>query len=135
MRLATDRVSHHDRGEVLTVAATGTFQIKCLIPLLPLFRRNYPDIKLRIRKLSSIAVNQRFDYDIAVQYGKGDSEGRAEQVCREEVFPVCSPTLMQGKDKLRSPEDLRRHTIIRVVSPVSCGTNGHAGSRRQDIPM
>jgi LysR family glycine cleavage system transcriptional activator len=118
VRLATDRVSHHDRGEVLTVAATGTFQIKCLIPLLPRFQRKYPDIKLRIRKLSSIAVNQRFDYDVAVQYGKGGLEGRAEQVCREEVFPVCSPALMQGKDKLRTPEDLRHHTIIRVVSPV-----------------
>src|SRR4029079_10346215 len=75
VRLATDRVSHHDRGEVLTVAATGTFQIKCLIPLLPRFQRKYPDIKLRIRKLSSIAVNQRFDYDVAVQYGKGGLEG------------------------------------------------------------
>ena len=118
VRLATDRVSHHDRGEVLTVAATGTFQIKCLIPLLPLFRQKYPNIKLRIRKLSSIALNQRFDYDVAIQYGKGNSEGRAERVCREEVFPVCSPTLMQGKYKLRTPDDLQRHTIIRVVSPV-----------------
>jgi LysR family glycine cleavage system transcriptional activator len=118
VRLATDRVSHHDRGEVLTVAATGSFQIKCLIPLLPRFRQEHPNIKLRIRKLSSIAVNQRFDYDVAIQYGKGNSEGQAERICREEVFPVCSPVLMQGKHGLRTPDDLERHTIIRVVSPV-----------------
>jgi LysR family glycine cleavage system transcriptional activator len=118
VRLATDRVSHCDRGEVLTIAATGSFQLKCLFPLLPRFRQKHPNIKLRIRKLSSIAVNQRFDYDVAIQYGKGDSEGRAERICREEVFPVCSPALMQGKDRLRTPDDLERHTIIRVVSPV-----------------
>ena len=119
VRLATDRVSHHDRGKVLTIACTGSFSIKCLIPLLPAFRKNYPDIKLRIRKLSSISVRQQFEYDIAIQYGTGDLVGRAaERICREEVFPVCSPALMQGPERLQSPEDLARATIIRVVSPV-----------------
>lgn len=118
VRLATERVSHHDRGDVLTVACTGSFSIKCLIPFLPLFRKKQPHIKLRIRKLSSLN-HQRSDYDVAIQYGKGDLVGRAaERICREEVFPVCSPALMQGPCKLRTPADLRHHTIIRVVSPV-----------------
>ena len=119
VRLATERVSHYDRGDVLTVACTGSFSIKCLIPILPLFRRKYPDIKLKIRKLSSLNIHHRPDYDVAIQYGKGDFLGEgAERICREEVFPVCSPILMEGPNPLRTPEDLRRHTIIRVMSPV-----------------
>jgi LysR family glycine cleavage system transcriptional activator len=118
VRLATARVSHHDRGDVLTVACTGSFSIKCLMPLLPKFRSKYPDITLKIRKLSSLN-HERSDHDIAIQYGKGDLVGRAaERLCREEVFPVCSPSIVEGPRGIRTPADLAHHTVIRVVSPV-----------------
>ncbi|MCC6889750.1 MAG: LysR family transcriptional regulator [Hyphomicrobiales bacterium] len=119
VRLATERLSHHDRSDILTIACTGSFSTKCLLPILPLFREKYPDIKLKIRKLSSLNVHQRPDYDVAIQYGKGDLLGRAaERICREEVFPVCSPALMRGPQPITTPDDLSRHTIIRVMSPV-----------------
>jgi LysR family glycine cleavage system transcriptional activator len=66
-----------------------------------------------------MSVRQQFDYDIAIQYGAGDVVGRAaERICREEVFPVCSPALLQGPGRIRTPEDLAHQTIIRIVSPV-----------------
>jgi LysR family glycine cleavage system transcriptional activator len=118
LRLATERLGHYDRGDVLCVACTGSFSIKCLIPLLPKFRAKYPDINIKIRKLSSLD-HERSGYDIAIQYGKGDLAGkRVERVCREEVFPVCSPALVKTPEGVRTPADLSRHTIIRVVSPV-----------------
>lgn len=115
LRLATDRLGHYDRGDVLCIACTGSFSIKCLIPLLPRFRAKYPDVNIKIRKLSSLD-HEHSGYDIAIQYGKGSLAGkRVERLCREEVFPVCSPEVAKS---LRTPADLSRHTIIRVVSPV-----------------
>jgi LysR family transcriptional regulator, glycine cleavage system transcriptional activator len=117
--LATDRVAHQERGDLLTIACPGTFAIKCLIPSLPHFREQHPDIKLRIRTLVPYRVNPRPDYDVAIQYGAGDWPGRsAERICSEEIFPVCSPALLKGPHKLRTPEDLRHHTVIRPVSPL-----------------
>jgi len=119
VRLATDRVSQHDCGDMLTIACTGSFSTKCLIPVLPLFQKAYPDIKLRIRKLSSLNIHHRPDYDVAIQYGRGDLLGQAaERICLEEVFPVCSPALLEGDSPIRTPEDLQQHTVIRVMSPV-----------------
>jgi LysR family glycine cleavage system transcriptional activator len=117
--LASDRASNHDRGNMLTVACPGTFAIKCLIPGLPAFRAEHPNIDLRIRTLLPYRVDPRPDYDVAIQYGAGDWSGRStEQICSEQVFPVCSPALMRGPDRLRTPEDLRHHTVIRPVSPL-----------------
>jgi LysR family transcriptional regulator, glycine cleavage system transcriptional activator len=117
--LASERASHHDRGDMLTIACPGTFAIKCLIPGLPSFRKAYPNIDLRIRTLLPYRVDPRPDYDVAIQYGAGDWSGRsAERICSEEVFPVCSPALTRGPNKLRTPDDLRHHTIIRPVSPL-----------------
>lgn len=118
LHLATERLGNHDRGDVLSIACTGTFSVKCLMPLLPEFRRLYPGINLKICKLSSLDQD-RSDFDIAIQYRRGDLAGRGvERVYREEIFPVCSPALARGPDALRRPEDIRRHTVIRVVSPV-----------------
>jgi len=118
LRLATERLGHHDKGNSISIACTGSFSVKCLIPLLPEFRKRYPDVNIKIRKLSSLD-HRRSDFDVAIQYGKGDLVGRAvERICKEEVFPVCSPLLMTGATRLQTPADLSRQTIIRVVSPV-----------------
>ncbi|MPZ39037.1 MAG: transcriptional regulator [Rhizobiales bacterium] len=122
MLLASDRASHRDRADMLTIACPGTFAIKCLIPGLPNFRKAHPEIDLRIRTLLPYRVDPRPDYDVAIQYGAGDWSGRsAERICSEEIFPVCSPALTRGHKGVRTPEDLRHHTIIRPVSPLIVG--------------
>jgi LysR family glycine cleavage system transcriptional activator len=117
--LASDRATNHDRSNTLTIACPGTFAIKCLIPGLPAFIKVHPEIDLRIRTLLPYRVDPKPDYDVAIQYGAGDWAGRsAERISSEEVFPVCSPALVRGPKALRTPEDLRHHTIIRPVSPL-----------------
>jgi LysR family glycine cleavage system transcriptional activator len=120
--LAADRAGHRKRGSSLTVACPGTFAIKCLIPALPAFRASHPDISLRIRTLVPYRVSPRPDYDVSIQYGAGDWPGRnAELICTEEIFPVCSPALVRGPRKLKTPADLGRFTIIRPISPLIVG--------------
>src|SRR5690606_13359571 len=35
-----------------------------------------------------------------------------ELLLRSEVFPVCAPSLLEGRHPLREPADLRHHTLI-----------------------
>lgn len=51
--------------------------------------------------------------DIAIRYGAGGYEGVVSELLSEEdVSPVCSPELMKGDHPLRTPDDLRYHTLI-----------------------
>ena len=114
---ATDRAVDSNRGNVLTVASLTTFAVKCLIPHLQDFRRQHPDIQLRIGTVVSFELLQRHDYDVAIRYGSGDWRGFVSQkIAPEEVFPVCSPRLLKSGPALRRPSDLRHHTVIRISS-------------------
>ena len=114
---ATDRVIDKNRGNVLTVSCLTAFAVKCLIPHLGDFRRRHPDIVLRIGTVVSFDLLQHHDYDVAIRYGAGNWRGFvSHKIAPEEVFPVCSPRLLKAGMKLKSPSDLRQHTVIRTSS-------------------
>jgi len=117
--VATDRAIGRHRGDELTIGCLGTFAIKCLIPLLPNFRRKYPDVAVRLRTLVPFGEQLHEDYDVSIRYGLDDWPGMATwKINEEQVFPVCSPRLLRGARALRAPEDLRHHTMIRTSSPL-----------------
>jgi LysR family transcriptional regulator, glycine cleavage system transcriptional activator len=41
----------------------------------------------------------------------------SEQILSESVIPVCSPKLREGAEPLRSPDDIRFHTLLHDDSP------------------
>ena len=53
------------------------------------------------------------DFDIAIRYGSGRYPGlHVEPLLKNEVFPACSPRLLEAGPPLRTPDDLRRHALI-----------------------
>ena len=53
---------------------------------------------------------------MAVRYGRGNWPGlRAHWLMAEELFPVCSPSLLNGSKPLRRPEDLAHHTLLHAT--------------------
>jgi LysR family glycine cleavage system transcriptional activator len=61
----------------------------------------------------------RHDYDVGIRYGSGQwARMLSDRISEEEVFPICSPMLLKQKHGLRTPEDLRFYTIIRIESGV-----------------
>jgi LysR family transcriptional regulator, glycine cleavage system transcriptional activator len=116
---ATNRVGDAVSENILHVACLGTYAIKCLIPNLSKFRMRYPDITLRMTTLKSFEEIVRHNYDVAIRYGDGRwPRMLADKIADEEIFPICSPTLLNSDRPLRHLDDLRRHTIIRTESPV-----------------
>jgi LysR family glycine cleavage system transcriptional activator len=117
--VATDRAIDRQRGDILTIACLGTFSIKCLLPNIGDFTRRHPSIGLRIRTLVPSTHMAPQDYDVSIQYGSSEDwpDMVAHKIMREELFPVCSPSLLGANGGLRVPRDLTHHTIIRTASP------------------
>lgn len=115
---ATDRASDVNDESVLTIQCLGTFAIKRLLPMLPLFRVRYPDISIRLATVQSFQVFMPHSFDIGVWHGTGGWPNVvADRLCDEEIFPVCSAGLLK-QTPLSEPSDLRGKTIIRTLSPI-----------------
>ncbi|MDB5566796.1 MAG: transcriptional regulator, LysR family [Tardiphaga sp.] len=113
LRLATDRLLRKDNDHVLTVSTLASLAAKWLLPRLSAFQEAHPDIDVRITTSTSMVDFKNGDVDAAIRYGRGRWPGlRADWLTADQLFPVCSPALLQGDRPLRTPEDLVHHTLL-----------------------
>lgn len=105
------RPAHSDR--VVTVTISPHMAAKWLVPRLSRFIERHPEIDLRIAA-SNTTVNLNTDRaDIAIRYNLGNNTGLvADKLMDEAVTPMCSPLLHTGTPPLRTPSDVRHHTLI-----------------------
>jgi len=110
---ATERVVADDRAGTVTITVLPSFAAKWLVPRLLHFRAQHPDIEVRIIADDQLVDFSRDDVDLGIRYGRGDWDGlEIERLATEDVFPVCSPRLLEGVHPLRAPDDLRHHTLL-----------------------
>ncbi|MHC2624566.1 LysR family glycine cleavage system transcriptional activator [Bradyrhizobium huanghuaihaiense] len=113
LRLATDRLLRKDDDKVLTVSTIASLAAKWLLPRLTDFQESHPGIDVRITTSTSLVDFQRDNVDVAIRYGRGQWPGlRADWLMADELFPVCSPSLLRGDKPLRRPEDLKDHVLL-----------------------
>jgi LysR family glycine cleavage system transcriptional activator len=117
LRLATDRLLRKDDDKVLTVSTLASLAAKWLLPRLSDFQEQHPGIDVRITTSTGLVDFQRDNVDAAIRYGRGQWPGlRADWLMADELFPVCSPSLLRGDKPLRRPEDLRGHPLLHTSS-------------------
>jgi LysR family glycine cleavage system transcriptional activator len=110
---AAARLRDSNSAGLLNLAVESTFAAKWLLGRLHRFGDNHPAWEVRLNASQSLADLNRFDVDMAIRYGAGRYPGMvAEKLFGEEVFPVCSPRLLKGEHPLRTPADLRWHTLL-----------------------
>lgn len=110
---ATRRLVETDARGPLTVSALPSFAAKWLLPRLSQFRARHPEIDVRISTSDHMVDFVRDDVDMAVRMGRGGWPGvTAIKFLDEDLFPVCSPRLLEGPHPLRKPEDLKHHTLL-----------------------
>jgi LysR family glycine cleavage system transcriptional activator len=101
----------------LTVTVSPAFAAKWLLPKLDRFQSLNPDTDVRLvtsLKPVDFAIQQ---IDIGVRYGAGNWPNlKAEKLMEEEVFPVCSPNLLEKRVKIERPSDLLKETLIHDLS-------------------
>ncbi len=113
LRLATDRLLRKEDDKVLTVSTLASLAAKWLLPRLTDFQEQHPGIDVRITTSTGLVDFQRDNVDAAIRYGRGQWPGlRADWLMADELFPVCSPSLLRGDKPLRRPEDLRNHALL-----------------------
>jgi LysR family glycine cleavage system transcriptional activator len=113
IRAAVRRLRAHNESGALTITASPSFVAKWLVLRLHRFQERWPAIDARISTSDEIVDLMRGDFDLAIRYGTGRYPGLdVELLLRNEVFPACSPRLLETGPALRTPEDLRRHALI-----------------------
>jgi LysR family glycine cleavage system transcriptional activator len=121
--VGTDRLVQRQSAGVLTVSTSPNFAAKWLVHRLGRFAEAHAGIDLRVSASLEHVDFAREDIDLAIRHGNGHWPGLSvTRLCVEELFPVCSPKLTGGRKPLRSPADLRHHTLLHVDSRADWNT-------------
>jgi LysR family glycine cleavage system transcriptional activator len=100
----------------LTVTTTGGFASLWLIPRLRGFTALHPDVDVRISATYKAINLERNLVDVAVRFCQKDvAPDGAVRLFGEELFPVCSPSLLsEGPRQLLKLEDLQHHALLHM---------------------
>jgi LysR family glycine cleavage system transcriptional activator len=119
---AVERVRAREESAALTVMAPPGFATRWLVPRLAGFTRNFPDVELHVASRSDMidAGDEELEMPppngapfMMVRFGRGHYPGlKVDEVFSALYVPVCSPKLLQGPHPLRTPSDLRWHTLL-----------------------
>ena len=97
---------------VLTIGVGPTFAMRWLIPRLADFRRQEPDIEVRITT-GGMAAPFADDWSCGVALGDGEwPDLVAEPLFAADLLPVCAPRLTAP---LKRPADLKGPSLLRVA--------------------
>ena len=117
-RLAAATAAATGQTSIVSVSTIDSFAARWLMPRLSRFRRVH-DIDVRVATSERLADFISDGIDIAIRCGGGRYPGlSAELLMKEDHFPVCSPKLLKGRHRLRTPADLARHTLLHDVFTV-----------------
>ena len=111
----TERIVQRQNAGVLTVSTSPDFAAKWLVYRLGRFAEAYPGIDLRVSATMHHIDFAREDVDVAVRHGDGNWGGLdAVRLCSEELFPVCSPKLISGRNRITKPSDLLKFPLLHL---------------------
>jgi LysR family glycine cleavage system transcriptional activator len=112
---ATERLMQRHSAGALTVSTSQDFAAKWLVHRLARFAAAHPGIDLRVSATMHNVDFAREDVDVAVRHGDGNWPGLdATRLCAEQIFAVCSPKLLAGRDRLRRPADVLKWPLVRL---------------------
>ncbi|TCP38209.1 LysR family transcriptional regulator [Rhodothalassium salexigens DSM 2132] len=97
----------------LHLSVSPSFASKWLVPRLERYYQQNPNAVVKIDASMEVTDFAETEMDLAIRYGAGQYPGlHAEELMREEVFPVCSPALQDGETPVRTPGDLVNVPLI-----------------------
>jgi LysR family transcriptional regulator, glycine cleavage system transcriptional activator len=113
--LGTERLLQRQSSGVLTVSTSPDFAAKWLVMRLGRFVEAHPDIDLRVSATTHYADFAREDVDVAIRHGDGNWPGLdVTKLYSERLFPVCSPKLALGRNRITKASDLLKFPLLRL---------------------
>jgi len=120
LHVATRSLLDEDDERILVVSVAESFAVNWLINRLGRFAKQYPGIDVRLASqnqiddLGNVIGEEGPNWvDLRIRYGRGKWPGlHVTKLFDEEVFPVCSPTLIDPDKSLNELEDLAEYVLI-----------------------
>ena len=103
-------------GGVLNVALLPTFGLRWLIPRLPRFTADHPEVGVNITTRLDVFDLAKEGIDAAVHYGDDAWPGAEIERLRDEVVEVVGAPGLAAKAKLGKPADLRKQTLLQLAT-------------------
>jgi LysR family glycine cleavage system transcriptional activator len=113
--LGTERLVQRQSSGVLTVSTSPDFAAKWLVNRLGRFAEKHTNIDLRVSASTQYVDFAREDVDVAIRHGDGNWPGLdVVRLYSERLFPVCSPKLISGRNRITKPSDLLKFPLLRL---------------------
>ncbi len=113
--VGTERLVQRQTSGVLTVSTSPDFAAKWLVHRLGRFAEAHPDIDLRVSATIQQVDFAREDVDLALRHGDGNWAGLdTVRLCPEQLFPVCAPKLVSGRNRITKAADLLKFPLLRL---------------------
>ena len=108
-----DTIRQPVETDSVSVGATLAFTHYWLLPRLSQFRTAYPDIRLKLVAEDSATDLRRERLDLSIVYGKPPFlSARSVAHLKDEVFPVCSPALLDRLAMTPETADLLHMPLV-----------------------
>jgi LysR family glycine cleavage system transcriptional activator len=119
LRDATRRIRETRSGHVLTVTTTVSFASLWLVPRLARFRREHPQVDVRITATVDVVDLEREGVDVAIRdCAVNRAPPGAIYLVGEHLAAICSPAYAREAKRaghpLKRPEDLRQHVLLNL---------------------
>jgi LysR family transcriptional regulator for bpeEF and oprC len=109
--------SHRPRGR-LRVDMPTAFGREYVLPALPRFLAQYPEITLQVSMTDRLVDMIEEGIDVVIRVGKlTDSRLVARQLAVPQIFLIAAPDYLQRRGTPVDPEELKEHTCIRFFNP------------------
>ena len=128
---AVEQIKSDQPAASLDVWMAPSFASKWLMPRLPRFMDQNPDIDLRISASADLVdtdasapslseeILRRHGVDVAIRFGRGYYPGcHVERLMNVNASPLCAPSLLADTSRpLRTPADLSHHLLLHDETP------------------
>jgi LysR family glycine cleavage system transcriptional activator len=113
--VGTERLVQRQSSGVITVSTSPDFAAKWLVNRLGRFAETHPGIDLRVSATLHHVDFAREDVDLAVRHGEGNWAGLdVVRLCTEQLFAVCSPKLLAGRNRITKPSDVLKFPLLHL---------------------
>jgi LysR family glycine cleavage system transcriptional activator len=119
IRTIAEQLRKKRRSSELRINALPTFGLRFLIPRLPRFQQNNPDVQVDISVGEQIVDFSTDPVDVALRYGDGSwPYCKASRIMDEELVLVCAPALLSSFGSEIEADQLQPKLLIRHTTRV-----------------
>lgn len=117
LSLGMTRLREGATDGTLNVTLSPALAARWLLPRIENFQNKWPDIDIRLQTSLKLLDFNAQAIDIGIRYGNGEWEGMdSELLMSEEVFPVCSPSLLSANPVVNCVNGVTSQILIHDLS-------------------